>query len=303
MNEISGPAYESTPKNAGKRTVRQANFATPHVPLAGGGGGNKRPRLVIEQMNVSNQMTASDDQSDVNTNVSSSRRSAIKQLSQPRRVVATENQSNQNNWMYVNRKESTSRPNTRRFSPINDQQPRSSGRHLQMVQTQRSNQTAVAPSNNQAKPKKRLPIGVKALKEIRAFQRSTNLLLRKLPFARLVRSITVRTLGPSYLSFRWQAVCFLALQEAAEAFIVHLFECAQRCAIHARRITVMSKDIQLVTHLQNIPTSSQFTQYHAVVSSRQPLQQLARLKQSKNKHIRRDRSRQSDYDDEEEESS
>ncbi|KAH8857677.1 histone H3-like centromeric protein CSE4 [Schistosoma japonicum] len=227
-----------------------------------------------------------------------------------------ENQSNQNNWIYVNRKESTSRPNTRRFSPINDQQPRSSGRHLQMVQTQRSNQTAVAPSNNQVKPKKRLPIGVKALKEIRAFQRSTNLLLRqaillyyyilklwKLPFARLVRSITVRTLGPSYLSFRWQAVCFLALQEAAEAFIVHLFECAQRCAIHARRITVMSKDIQLVTHLQNIPTSSQFTQYHAVVSSRQPLQQLARLKQSKNKHIRRDQSRQSDYDDEEEESS
>lgn len=121
---------------------------------------------------------------------------------------------------------------------------------------------------------------------------------RKLPFARLVRSITVRTLGPSYLSFNWQAVCFLALQEAAEAFIVHLFECAQRCAIHARRVTVMTKDIQLVTHLQNIPTSSQFTHYHHTIQSQQ---QLAHLKQLKYKHASQPRkkgySKQSDVDE------
>lgn len=124
------------------------------------------------------------------------------------------------------------------------------------------------------------------------------LMSRKLPFARLVRSITVRTLGPSYLSFNWQAVCFLALQEAAEAFIVHLFECAQRCAIHARRVTVMTKDIQLVTHLQNIPTSSQFTHYHHTIQSQQ---QLAHLKQLKYKHASQPRkkgySQQSDVDE------
>ncbi|CAH8599817.1 unnamed protein product [Schistosoma curassoni] len=296
MGDLSGPVYESTPKNCKKRSTRQTNFATPHIPLAG--GGSKKARLVIEQINVSNQAAPLDGQSDVNTNVSSSRRSVNKQLSQPRRVIATGNKSRQNNWMYVNRKE-TSKPSNRRVSPIRNRQSQSSGRNRQLVQTQQSSKTTGSASNdNQIRPKRRAAPCEIALREIRAFQRSTNLLLRKLPFARLVRSITVRTLGPSYLSFNWQAVCFLALQEAAEAFIVHLFECAQRCAIHARRVTVMTKDIQLVTHLQNIPTSSQFTHYHHTIQSQQ---QLAHLKQLKYKHASQPRkkgySQQSDVDE------
>ncbi|VDP48949.1 unnamed protein product [Schistosoma margrebowiei] len=291
MGDLSGPVYESTPKNYKKRNTRQTNFATPHIPLAG--GGSKKARLVIEQMNVSNQAAPLDEQSDVNTNVSSSRRSVNKQLSQPRRVIATGNKSRQNNWMYVNRKE-TSKPSNRRVSPIRNRQSQSSGRNRQLIQTQHSSKTTGSASNdNQIRPKRRaapyLLIPVQLLQRIK---------LWKLPFARLVRSITVRTLGPSYLSFNWQAVCFLALQEAAEAFIVHLFECAQRCAIHARRVTVMTKDIQLVTHLQNIPTSSQFTHYHHTIQSQQ---QLAHLKQLKYKPASQPRkkgySQQSDVDE------
>ncbi|CAH8535414.1 unnamed protein product [Schistosoma turkestanicum] len=309
MDGLSGPVYESTPKNYRKRSIRQINFATPHIPLAGGGA--KRGRLAAEQLNLSNQETPVDAQSDVNTNVSSSRRSVNKQLAQPKRVVATENRSRQNNWMYVNRKE-TSASKTSRVSPIKSQQQqhRSTGRQLQLVQQTQQQQSSrtgatLTSGDNRTKRKKKVTAGIKALKEIRAFQRSTNLLLRKLPFARLVRSITVRSLGPDYLSYRWQAICFLALQEAAEAFVVHLFECAQRCAIHARRITVMSKDIQLVTHLQNIPTTSQFTQYHHTVLSQhhQHLQPhkplpLGHLTQPKTKqHRHSDYSQQSNVDE------
>ncbi|CAH8612209.1 unnamed protein product [Schistosoma intercalatum] len=180
--------------------------------------------------------------------------------------------------MYVNRKE-TPKPNSRRVSPIRNRQSQSSGRNRQLVQTQQSSKTTGSASNdNQIRPKRRAAPCEIALREIRAFQRSTNFLLRKLPFARLLS--------------------FLALQEAAEAFIVHLFECAQRCAIHARRVTVMTKDIQLVTHLQNIPTSSQFTHYHHTIQSQQ---QLPHSKQLKYKHASQPRkkgySQQSDVDE------
>jgi histone H3/H4 len=91
--------------------------------------------------------------------------------------------------------------------------------------------------------------GTRALIEIRHYQRSTDLLLRKLPFARLVREITydhVRT-GEVY---RWQVQALLALQEAAEAYLVHLFEDANLCAIHARRVTLMPKDIHLARRIR-----------------------------------------------------
>ncbi|CAH8570464.1 unnamed protein product [Heterobilharzia americana] len=209
---------------------------------------------------ASNKSPPVDDQSDVNTNVNSSRRSVNKQLSQPRRTAPIANERSRNNWIYVNRKCTPGPSTQRRVSPSKNQQTVTSSRNLKLMQKHQLNEREVIePRNSQVQRKKRrLRSGVKALKEIRAFQRSTNLLLRKLPFARLVRSLTVNSLGPRYLDFRWQAICFLALQEAAEAFIVQLFESAQRCAIHARRVTVMSKDLQLVTCLQNIPTTSNF---------------------------------------------
>ena len=90
------------------------------------------------------------------------------------------------------------------------------------------------------KPRRYRP-GTVALREIRRFQKSTELLIRRLPFQRLVREIAQDFKGR--LNFASGAI--LALQEAAEAYLVSLFEDVNLCAIHAKRVTIMLKDIQL----------------------------------------------------------
>lgn len=76
-------------------------------------------------------------------------------------------------------------------------------------------------SSAAATPKKRFRPGARALREIRLLQQSTNLLIRKLPFARLVREIQLEFTGKQ---FRWQAEALLALQESVEAYLVQTFE-------------------------------------------------------------------------------
>ncbi|KAI1203177.1 histone-fold-containing protein [Nemania serpens] len=93
--------------------------------------------------------------------------------------------------------------------------------------------------------------GTVALREIRKLQNSTDLLMRKLPFARLVREIALN-IRPRDEGMRWQSQALLALQEAAEAFIVHLFEDTNLCAIHAKRVTIMQKDIQLARRIRGV---------------------------------------------------
>ena len=88
--------------------------------------------------------------------------------------------------------------------------------------------------------------GTVSLREIRKYQKSTELLIRKLPFQRLVREIA--TEYKSDLRFQSQAI--LALQEAAEAYMVGLFEDTNLCAIHAKRVTIMPKDIQLARRIR-----------------------------------------------------
>ncbi|KAL1618067.1 centromeric DNA-binding histone H3-like protein cse4 [Neofusicoccum ribis] len=100
-----------------------------------------------------------------------------------------------------------------------------------------------------ARKKYRHKPGTNALKEIRRYQRSTDLLLLKLPFARLVREIALN-LVPDGEILRWQSQAIQALQEAAEAFLVHLFEDTNLCAIHAKRVTIMQKDIQLARRIR-----------------------------------------------------
>lgn len=89
--------------------------------------------------------------------------------------------------------------------------------------------------------------GTVALREIRRYQRSTDLLIRKLPFARLAREIT-NNVAPE--PFRWTAEGLLALQEATEDFLVHLLEDCNLCAIHAKRVTIMPKDMQLARRIR-----------------------------------------------------
>jgi histone H3/H4 len=89
--------------------------------------------------------------------------------------------------------------------------------------------------------------GEKALREIRAYQTSTDLLIRRLPFARLVREIQQ---GLTQRAYSWQASAILALQEASEAHLVGLFEDCNLCAIHGKRVTIMPKDMQLARRIR-----------------------------------------------------
>ena len=88
--------------------------------------------------------------------------------------------------------------------------------------------------------------GTAALKDIRHFQRSTALLIRKLPFQRLVREIA----QDFKTNLRFQSVAVLCLQETAEAYLVGLFKDTNLCAIHAKRVTIMPKDIQLARRIR-----------------------------------------------------
>ena len=91
--------------------------------------------------------------------------------------------------------------------------------------------------------KRRWKKGTVALREIRRYQRSTKLLLRRAPFQRVVREVIQEFIHPN--DYRCQGVALLALQEAAEQYLVSLFENANLCAIHAKRITIKPHDIQL----------------------------------------------------------
>ena len=83
--------------------------------------------------------------------------------------------------------------------------------------------------------------GTVALREIRKYQKSTELLIRKLPFQRLVREVAQDFKN----DLRFQGSAVMALQEAAEAYLVSLFEDTNLCAIHAKRVTIMPRDMQL----------------------------------------------------------
>jgi len=129
-----------------------------------------------------------------------------------------------------------------------------------------------APTAGGVKKPHRYRPGTVALREIRKYQKSTELLIRKLPFQRLVSACSVLAveLRKGYLRYphcfvarqvreiaqdfktdlRFQSHAVLALQEAAEAYLVGLFEDTNLCAIHAKRVTIMPKDIQLARRIR-----------------------------------------------------
>ncbi|KIY63655.1 histone 3 [Cylindrobasidium torrendii FP15055 ss-10] len=88
--------------------------------------------------------------------------------------------------------------------------------------------------------------GTVALREIRRYQKSTELLIRKLPFQRLVREIA----QDFKTDLRFQSSAVMALQEAAEAYLVSLFEDTNLAAIHAKRVTIQPKDLALARRLR-----------------------------------------------------
>ena len=88
--------------------------------------------------------------------------------------------------------------------------------------------------------------GTVALREIRKYQKGTDLLMRKAPFQRLVREIACGIKS----DLRMQSTALLALQEAAEAYLVGLFNDTNECALHAKRVTIMPKNMQLAQRIR-----------------------------------------------------
>ncbi|XP_047045984.1 histone H3-like [Lolium rigidum] len=105
---------------------------------------------------------------------------------------------------------------------------------------------AGAPAQPRVKKPHRFKPGTVALREIRRYQKSTELLIPFAPFVRLVRELTR---DASLEVTRWTPQALLALQEAAEYHLVDLFERANLCAIHAKRVTLMQKDIYLARRI------------------------------------------------------
>jgi histone H3 len=87
-----------------------------------------------------------------------------------------------------------------------------------------------------------------ALREIRQYQKSTENLIPKTPFQRLIREVCQVELKRTNIRFTSGAL--MATQEAAEAYLAGLFEDTNLCAIHAKRITIMPKDIQLARRIR-----------------------------------------------------
>jgi histone H3 len=92
--------------------------------------------------------------------------------------------------------------------------------------------------------------GTVALREIRKYQKNTELLIRKAQFQRVVREVTQDVKNTGTKDFHFQSHAIAALQEAAEAYLVGLFEDTNLCCIHAKRVTIFPKDMQLARRIR-----------------------------------------------------
>ncbi|XP_057509169.1 uncharacterized protein LOC130791864 [Actinidia eriantha] len=119
-----------------------------------------------------------------------------------------------------------------------------------------------APATGGVKKPHRFRPGTVALREIRKYQKSTELLIRKLPFQRLVREIA----QDFKTDLRFQSSAVSALQEASEAYLVGLFEDTNLCAIHAKRVTIMPKDMQLARRIRGERPRKQPREFQSTVS-------------------------------------
>merc|ERR1712179_218506 len=119
-------------------------------------------------------------------------------------------------------------------------------RHQKHLATKAARKTGQVAAHTSGKQTKRYRPGVVALKQIRYYQASTKLLIRRLPFVRMVRQITMGIKSDA----RFQSSALDALRESTENYIVDIYHDANLCAIHCNRVTVMKKDIMLVRKLR-----------------------------------------------------
>ncbi|KAF7370628.1 hypothetical protein MSAN_00695800 [Mycena sanguinolenta] len=126
------------------------------------------------------------------------------------------------------------------------QKPRAAKSAVRHGQRTRDRRDADNEYPHMVKKAYRFRPGTVALREIRSYQKSTEHLIRKLPFQRLVREI-----AQDYMpACRFQSTALEALQEAAEQYLVGLFEDTQACALHAKRVTIFQRDMMLARRLR-----------------------------------------------------
>lgn len=116
----------------------------------------------------------------------------------------------------------------------------------------RAKKSTSTPHDDHRRKKNRRKIryrpGQLALKNIRELQNTTDLQIPRLRFHRLVREITQTFYQDE--PYKYQPAALNALQEAAEAYLVYLFEDTNLCCVHARRVTIMPRDIQLARRIR-----------------------------------------------------
>jgi histone H3/H4 len=96
--------------------------------------------------------------------------------------------------------------------------------------------------------KRRFRPGTRVLQEIRRLQRTTETLVPRIHFSRVIRDVAMSIIGGQQL--RWASEALEAVQTATEAYLIGLFEDANLCAIHAKRVTIMVKDIFLARRIR-----------------------------------------------------
>ena len=118
------------------------------------------------------------------------------------------------------------------------------------MQAQRINERKIkqlkAIRDEKLERQRKIQRGIQALRQIQKYQKGAYLLIRRVPFQRLVREIVQKRRE----GLKLQSLAVLALQEAGEVFLLGLMEQANVCTIHAKRVTIMPRDIQLAHRIQ-----------------------------------------------------
>ena len=134
--------------------------------------------------------------------------------------------------------------------PTNAEREKLRKENEQQVKKMKVKKTRKEGKSKQEKEKedkaKKTRRGLKALKEIKKYQINMEMLIRRLPFQRVVKEIVQKVQE----DLRLQSAATLALQEAGEMFLVGLLEQSNLCALHVKRVTIMPKDIQLARHVR-----------------------------------------------------
>ncbi|KAH7432056.1 hypothetical protein KP509_07G005800 [Ceratopteris richardii] len=131
--------------------------------------------------------------------------------------------------------------------------PEGQDKNAQGENVQEQNSQKVQANVPDKPSKKRVNYHVKSLREIRRAQKSVGLLIRRLPFMRVVKQISANLCSlmktSSFVNVRWQTQALLCLQEAAEDFAIDFMNDAYLCAAHSHRVTLMAKDYVIVSRI------------------------------------------------------